>query len=132
MELDHFLTRYGLIHPEVSSMVILVPPIFGAYFLSSRVIFFKRPSVYTSYPTSSVVLYFVQDWVYIISFAVSVFVLYSVQVNPAVFIIHFISAVVILAASLALMVQIVYPIIAEGIVYNNNNNNNWRYRHNKQ
>jgi hypothetical protein len=43
------------------------------------------------------------------SFAISVFVLFSVQVYSAVLLIYFISAVVIRVASLALMVQFSLP-----------------------
>jgi hypothetical protein len=44
-----------------------------------------------------------------ISFAISVFVSYSVQMCPAIFLIYFNSAAVILVASLALMVQFSLP-----------------------
>jgi len=55
------------------------------------------------------------------SFAISVIVLYSVQVLPAVFLIYFISAAVILLASLALVVQFSLPYIKAGmanVLYN--------------
>ena len=68
-----------------------------------------RHSVDTSYPISSVAQYFVQNWSCINSVAISVFVLLSVQVYPVVFLIYFISAVVTLLASLAVMVQFPIP-----------------------
>jgi len=43
------------------------------------------------------------------SFAICSFVLYSVQMYPAVLLMHFISAAVILLASLALIVQVSLP-----------------------
>ena len=48
------------------------------------------------------------------SFAMSVFVLWSVQVYPALFLKHFVSAVVILLASLALMVKFSLPYNKDG------------------
>ena len=54
-------------------------------------------------------LLFIQDWGYIQFFSISVFVVSSVQMYPAVFLSHFISAAVILLASLALMVKFSLP-----------------------
>ena len=62
-------------------------------------------AIYTSYATSAVFLYFVQDSATFNSFSISVFVSLSVQVYPAVFLVYFIPAAVILhLAYLALMV----------------------------
>jgi hypothetical protein len=58
---------------------------------------------------SSVFLYFVQDWGYIQYFVMPVFILSTAQVYLTVFLIHFISAGVIIFASLASMVQLSLP-----------------------
>ena len=62
-------------------------------------------SAYMSYPVSSVFLYFVQNGVMFSSFAIFEFVLQSVQLYLAVFLIYFISDTVIPLASDALMAQ---------------------------
>jgi len=59
-----------------------------------------------SYPVSSLVPILSKTGVIFNSFAIFVFVFQSAQMYPALFLIHFIPAVVILLASLALLVHL--------------------------
>ena len=67
-----------------------------------------RHSVYMSYPISSVVLYFFFPKLGLYLILCSLFVCFIIcpSVSCCFFLIHFISAAVILLASLALMVQL--------------------------
>ena len=109
MELGHLLTRSGLTYPEVSSKFYHD----SFYQLGSSV---SLPWViyceafYLHVVTSfSCIRVICPKLVLFNSFAICTFVLYSVQVYPAVLLMYFISAAVILLASLALIVQVSLP-----------------------
>ena len=108
-ELGHLLTRSGLTRLKVSLKIsldffclvslkyfgILSFLLWGILFIGS-----KHFLLYFRILSKTVVIFN--------SFAKSVFVLY-VQMYPIVFLIHFVSAAVILLASLTLMVQFLLP-----------------------
>jgi hypothetical protein len=111
-ELGHLFTRSRLTHTEVSSMVFLVSFAFwGVVFLVLIIILYPFLSFYVLSKIGVIFNFF----------AISVFVFRFVLIYPAVILAYFISAAVILVASLALMVQLSLPYNKDGrasVLYN--------------
>ena len=107
MELGHLLTRSGLTYPEVSSKVY--HDSFCQLGNLFRDILFTCciPLLLYSCNLSKICVIFN-------SFAICSFILQSIQVYPAVLLMYFISAAVILLASLALIVQVSLPYTKTG------------------
>lgn len=107
MQLAHLLTRSGLTILDVSLMVS--PGLFLPFGLQFFIILGNLLRGILSVCCNQFLLYSCivsKTWVMFSPFAVYVFVLWSVQECPAVFLIYFIFAAVILLAFLALMVQV--------------------------
>jgi len=100
MELAHFLTHSGLTHLAVSLMVF---PGFFCLLACSFLVFYYR--IFCLYVANS----FFCVPVFCPKLGFCLVLLQSVQVHPAVFLMHFVSAAFTLLASLALMVQFSLP-----------------------
>jgi hypothetical protein len=121
MKLGHLLTRSGVTNPEVSSKVFLDS------FCSWEILFHYLSNLIRGILFTCCIQFFLYSsilskiGVIFNSFAICVFVLQSAQVYPAVLHICFISAAVILLATLALIVHVSLPYNETGrasVLYN--------------
>ena len=119
MGLGHLLTRFGLTYPEVSSKVC-----HNAFCQLGNSVSLPWAVYYEAFYCIQFPLYssnLSRIGVIFNSFVICVFVFQSVQVYPSVLLIYFISAAVILLASLALTVQVSLPYNKTGmasVLYN--------------